>query len=125
MITAFYYLYYLSCELGKQLKTKANSGEAFFSWPFSGEACPIGDARQEELSLSHGWTCLGRTMGFSGNHHHHHHHQDLPPPPRCPHHQDHYNARQVAEYGAINMTGLRIVQYGSQLARDVFPRYNM
>ena len=30
MITAFYYLYYLSCELGKQLKTKANSGEAFF-----------------------------------------------------------------------------------------------
>lgn len=73
MITAFYYLYYLSCELGKQLKTKANSGEAFFSWPFSGEACPIGDARQEELSLSHGWTCLGRTMGFSSNHHHHHH----------------------------------------------------
>ena len=30
MITAFYYLYYLSCELGKQLKTKANSEEAFF-----------------------------------------------------------------------------------------------
>ena len=116
MITAFYYLYYLSCELGKQLKTKANSGQAFFSWPFSGETCPIGDAGQEELSLSHGWTCLGRTMGFSSNHHH----QDLSPP--CPHHQDYYNARQVAEYGAINMTGLRIVQYGSQLARDVFPR---
>ena len=97
----------------------------FFSWPFSGEACPIGDAGQEELSLSHGWTCLGRTMGFSGNHHYHHYHhlQDLPPP-RCPPHQDHYNARQVAEYGAINMTGLRIVQYGSQLARDVFPRYS-
>lgn len=30
---------------------------------------------------------------------------------------------QVAEYGAINMTGLRIVQYNSQLARDVFPRF--
>ena len=30
MITAFYYLYYLSIEHGKQLKTKANSGEAFF-----------------------------------------------------------------------------------------------
>ena len=29
---------------------------------------------------------------------------------------------QVAEYGAINMTGLRIVQYNSQLAKDVFPR---
>ena len=60
-------------------------------------------------------------MGFSSNHSHHHH-QDPSPPPRCPPHQDYYNARQVAEYGAINMTGLRIVQYGSQLARDVFPR---
>ena len=30
---------------------------------------------------------------------------------------------QVEEFGAINMTGLRIVQYNTPLARDFFPRY--
>jgi hypothetical protein len=29
---------------------------------------------------------------------------------------------QVEEFGAINMTGLRIVQYNTPLARDFFPR---
>ena len=30
---------------------------------------------------------------------------------------------QVEEFGAINMTGLRMVQYGTPLARDFFPRW--